>query len=602
MKRKICSAVATKLLSMAVLLGALGTVVAEEQVIGLAVLHRAGQTFVTFKEVGPAAAQDTLTVKQFGQLRREWIEKDKVRYRVYCSQQPITSLEGIEPLAEMPPLTGWNAEYYGNPWSDKPALRYVIQEGKAPLPPGTGLFVHNPDKAGDAYYAVTAVIDGKENAALGPDNALRSAVKETVGQGAPVLQRIEKPDEWQYVRNPTLHYYVRWESPPNCSVEGKPIDYVLGVPPEPARPAGVGLHLHCWGGSLNGGYGWWYQAEQGHLLIAANQVPYDWWTGYHEKYWKNAWERAPRDKQSWQEGVVHPYSQTRMLSFLDWVATKWDVDLSRTHVAGNSMGGAGAPMFAIRHPDRIAWATGWVGVHIPEQSPQFKSSYSQVYGEPDWGVEFADGTPVWDHFNDAWYLRKHPDKDLGLICFSNGKNDGGIGWPQAAEFYWALQETRQAHIFVWGQAGHGQRAALPISLSDRSMPMDLRIDQSLPAFTGCSLDDDPGRGDPAVGDAQGQSNLYLFWQTDDVVDRPDRWEMTVALVDKAPKDECTVNITPRRLQQLKLEPGQKVQWTSTSLADGGQVQTGQATADEHGLVTLEKVRVGKAKSRVVVTR
>jgi len=40
--------------------------------------------------------------------------------------------------------------------------------------------------------------------------------------------------------------------------------------------------LHCWGGSLNGGYGWWYQAEQGHLLLASNQVPYDWWTGYHE--------------------------------------------------------------------------------------------------------------------------------------------------------------------------------------------------------------------------------------------------------------------------------------------------------------------------------
>ena len=45
-----------------------------------------------------------------------------------------------------------------------------------------------------------------------------------------------------------------------------------------------GIHLHCWGGSLNGGYGWWYQAEQGHLLIASNQIPYDWWTGYHERY------------------------------------------------------------------------------------------------------------------------------------------------------------------------------------------------------------------------------------------------------------------------------------------------------------------------------
>ena len=44
------------------------------------------------------------------------------------------------------------------------------------------------------------------------------------------------------------------------------------------------------------------------------------------------------------------------------------------------------------------------------------------------------------------------------------------------------------------------------------MPLDLRTDQSQPAFTGCSLDDDSGDGDPADGDAEGQSNLYLFWK------------------------------------------------------------------------------------------
>ncbi|MCR4414431.1 MAG: hypothetical protein NUV77_18590, partial [Thermoguttaceae bacterium] len=92
----------------------------------------------------------------------------------------------------------------------------------------------------------------------------------------------------------------------------------------------------------------------------------------------------------------------------------------------------------------------------------------------------------------------------------NGKNDGAIGWPQAVEFYQALQETRRPHLFVWGQAGHGQRARMPVTLEERVMPIDLRTDQTLPAFTRCSLDDRPGNGAAADGDAEGQVNLYLF--------------------------------------------------------------------------------------------
>ncbi len=571
---------------------------AEKQITGLAARHDSGQTLLTWQEVDPPLTQDSVPAKELKGLRREMDKQKKVRYRVYRSACPITSVAGLEPVAEVPPLSCWNADYYGiYPKPEQQAFRYVIQQGKGPVPPGTGICAHNPKKPGKAYYAVTVVRDGNENTAIGKSNALQTPIEETVGPGVPVLQRIEKPEKFSYVKNPTLHYYVRWESPPNCAAAGKPYDYLVAVPPEPAKPAPVGIHLHCWGGSLNGGYGWWYQAEQGHLLVASNQIPYDWWTGYHDLYWE-----GPPDEKTWKKGVVRPYSQTRMLSFLDWVATKWDVDRTRTHVAGNSMGGSGSPMFAIRHPEKIAWAVGWVGVHNPAKSPQFKGSYERVYGKESWAVKFQDGTPVWDHFNDAWYLRNHPEKEIGLICFSNGKNDGGIGWPQAAEFFRALQETRRPHIFVWGQGGHGQRASLPVSLADRWMPMDLRTDQSLPAFTGCSLDDNPGNGDPNDGDAEGQANRYLFWETGDVVDRPDRWEMTVGLVQKAPKDDCTVNITPRRLQQFKPKPGQKVQWTNTSLTDNKQPQTVQSTADNHGLITLQDVQITKGKNRIVVTR
>ncbi len=583
-------------LSLAAALFTAAAGAADKQAGQLQTRHKAGQTLLTFAEVDPPVTADSIPARELRDLRRTLEKEGKTRYRIYRSDEPIESVEGLKPIAELPPLTCWNIDYYGSIRPEHTALRYVVQDGKDPVPPGTGICAYNPPQAGKAYYAVTTGIAGKENANIGPGNSLAAPIEETVGQGVPVLQRTVKPERFSYVANPTLHYYVRWESPPNCSVQGKPIDYLVGIPPDLAKPAPVGIHLHCWGGSLNGGYGWWYQAEQGHILIASNQVPYDWWTGYHERYWD-----GPPDQQQWQEGVVHPYSQRRTLSFLEWVATQWDVDLTRTHVAGNSMGGSGAPMFAIRHSDRIAWATGWVGVHIPMKTPNFKNSYANVYGRPEWNIRFEDGTPVWDYFDDTWHLKQYPKKEIGLICFSNGKNDGGIGWEQAAEFYRALQETRRPHIFVWGQSGHGQRARLPVSLSDRHMPMDLRTDQSQPAFTDCSLDDDPGNGDPKDGDPEGQSNLYLFWETDDVVDTKDSWQMTVGLVGKAPQDGCTADITPRRIQQFKPKAGAKVNWTNTSVDTGREIQTGQAVVDEFGLITLREVRIEKGKNRIAIS-
>ena len=586
----------------------------QQQPGGLTARHRAGQTLLVWREVDPPVTRDSIAAVELIKLRRDLDEQKKVRYRIYRSGRPIGSVEGLSPIAEVPPLSCFNTDYYGiSPKPQQPALRYVVRQGEPPVPPGTGIYAHNPSRAGNAYYAVTLVVDGKENTSVGESNTTGGPVDETVGQGVPVLQRVARPESFSYVKDPTLYYYVRWESPPNCAAEGRPYDYLVAVPPAagdavpPAarvavppnvpRPVPVGIHLHCWGGSLNGGYGWWYGAEKSHILIASNQIPYDWWTGYHELYWK-----AAPEKESWQKGVVRPYSQTRMFSFLDWVATKWNVDLTRTHVAGNSMGGSGSPMLAIRFPERIAWGVSWVGIHNPARSPHFKGSYERVYGKHEWDVRFEDGHSVWDHFNDAWYLRRHPEKEIGLISFSNGKNDGAIGWAQAVEFYRALQDTRRPHVFVWGQSGHGQRASLPISLSDRRMPMDLRTDQSLPAFSGCSLDDDPGDGDPKRGDPKGQVNLYLHWQTGDVVDRDDSWEMTVGLIDKAPEDRCTVDITPRRLQRFSPKPGQQVMWTNTSPGENKPIQAGRATADEHGLIQLEGVRVSKRGNRIRLSR
>ena len=571
-----------------------------QQVSELKAWHRGGQTFLTWKEVSAGIPEDGISVQALKDFQARTEQGQRVRFRIYRSAVPITSVQGLQATAEILPFSGWNMDYYGTaPRPQDKALRYVIEDGEKPVAPGTAIYVNNPQQAGKAYYAVTISVNGNENTAITGSNALQTPITETVGRGVPVLQRIEKPSGFQHVENPTLYYYVRWEAPPTVNVPGKPFDYLVAIPPKVVKPAPVGIHLHAWGGSLNNDYGWWFNAEKGSILIASNQIPYDWWTGYHERLGTSL---PLKTKDDWTKGFVRPYSQRRMVSFLDWVATKWPVDLKRTFVAGISMGGSGALMLALRFPERVAWAISWVGVHIPAKSPQFRSSYEHVYGNPEWGVKFEDGTPVWDYFNDAWYLRRYPEKDVGFITFSNGKNDGGIGWQQAVEFYRALQETRQPHLFVWGQGGHGERAVMPGGAGERVMPIDIRTDQSLPAFTRCSLDANPGNGDQGNGDAAGQANLYLYWDTGNIVDQVDRWEMTVGLIEQAPRDLATVDITPRRRQRFSTKPGESLNWSNTTLGTNKVTQSGQVIVDKWGLVTLPAIVVSKTKNRIIISK
>lgn len=602
-----------------ILLGlAVSAVGAEPQVTGLRVFHRGGQTFVTFEEIGSPRIADGIDDAAMRRMVRG-LDEGELHYRVYRSSRRIDSVEGLTAIAKVRPLSCWNVDYYGvSSKEDKAAFRYVIKDGGEALAAGTGLYVHNPgERSARSYYAVTVFKDGRENTGLSEGNVTREAVKESKGEGLPVLQRVVKADSFAYIDKPELHYYVRWEAPPNSSVENKAFDYLVAIPPGiEAKPTPVGLHLHCWGGSLDGGYGWWY--HYGKLgttyLISSNQIPYDWWTGYHEFYYSGA-----RSEERWKEGVVRPYTTRRMLSFLDWAAEKYDLDLNRVFTAGSSMGGSGAPMFAIRYSDRIAWSIGWVGVHDPGNTPQFMGSYERVYGDKSWGIEFEDGSDVFEYYKDAAYLRKYPAKDVGFITWSNGKNDGGIGWPQAVEFYRAMQETRRPHIFVWGLSGHGQRATMPMEGGQRVMPIDIRLGQSLPAFTNCSLDDDPGKAvklgrpievtkgkeshkDPYDGDHAGQVNLYLYWETEDIVDTAEKWEITVGLAANAPEDRCTVDITPRRLQNFDPKPGKAYKWSNSVDGDPDWPgQEGKTVADKWGLVTIRGIIVGKKGNRIVVS-
>ncbi|KKL63991.1 hypothetical protein LCGC14_2169590, partial [marine sediment metagenome] len=143
----------------------------------------------------------------------------------------------------------------------------------------------------------------------------------------------------------------------------------------------------------------------------------------------------------------------------------------------------------------------------------------------------------------------------------------------------------------------------------------IRRDQSVPAFGNCTLDDNPGNGDLRNGlTFDAQINGYLSWDSETIVDEPDRWEMTVILDASAPLDECRVDLTPRKCQKFKPAPGTKFKWTVTTLPPvskkkdksaekpppGRLLVTATKQADKHGLVTIRQMPILKGRQRVVI--
>jgi len=623
------------------------------KVTNLKVAHRKGQSLVAFAEPKLEDFPDFKTGADVRQFKDAFLKKrPSLVFRIWRGPEKLTpqTIAKARLVGECGPFTAWNSGYHQDDTGKKPPVRYCVSDLGEPVPWGTGIYAHNPAEAGRAYYAVSVAVDGEEDLGLlDAGSTTAEPVEEVVGLGEPVLQWIEQvpaDKDWMYRKGPlTRLVYTRWESWPHSSTPGNPIDYlvVMGDEPAPAtltnepgqrayrvEPAPVGLHLHCWGGSVNGGYGWWYNAHRGAVLIASNQIPYDWWTGYHERR---------GTCKTFGDGCVQPFTMNRMFGFLDWASRQWQeapekvrpqwrkLDLTRVFTAGSSMGGSGAPMFPIRHGDRVAWCIAWVGVHVPEESPHFRGSYENCYGPRSPLITMPDGkTSPWDYFSDVWWLRRNVKADTGFVIASNGKDDGGIGWKQAHDFARALQETRRPHIYNWGMSGHGTRTIIGANLD-----LDARTDQTLPAFTNCTLDGNIGAGKlkskeeaeaekarlaeeatkagkdpkqvrvcPTDGDPVGAYNAHLWWQTDDIVDSPEAWEMTVVLKADAPKDSCSVDLTPRRLQKFRTPSGAKFSYTVTDVQSGKALKEGSATADEYDLLTIKQIPLVTGKNRVKI--
>jgi len=590
-------------------------------------VHANGNTFVTWKEIEKLTDKDELTIGELFAIRKELAEKEKtrqVRYRVLRHTQPITPANAAEAqvLAEVGPLSCANVDGGLDHWNRKNETqnRLVIETGKGKLPWGTGLYVHTTtEKEGTFYYAVVTVLNGRANLKeISPANApAEPAIEKASPIPVPVLQldKIAARNEFGGVRDGArVRLYVTWNAEPFTNLPNLYYNWCVAVDEKQlANPAPVGLYLHEWAGTHVRTTWAWPGGRTGILVSGNDFPPQTWWYGWHE---------AKLTSRSWGTGKVHNYTERRVLAFLDWVATQWPVDKNRVFAQGGSMGGSGIYTFTMRNGDRFAMVRGNVGIANWTVRGHFTTALELCTGYLNWKpIPASDAPCVADRMNMAQWLRENPAVETPFLAAGNGRDDGAIGWEQAVTFFRALQDTKRPHAVFWAHQGHGTPA--PDLRIDDKRTQPFRLDQSLPAFTQCSLDNDLGTGKKLAqpkeiktrhsevrkdwfdGDPEGGLNLYLRWETDDLVDEPGKWEVTAFLTsgrDGAPKDECTVDVTPRRCQKFKCKPGEKFNWTNTGLADNKEVQKGTAVADRWGLVTAEGVVITKGKNRLVIQR
>lgn len=530
--------------------------------------HRSGQTFISWKADSG---------------------RTPGTYRVYRSDLPISDLSLAEVIADaIEPDSGndFIAARIATKEKRTEAPRgFIIRPLGLPIPVGSGLYVHTVPKSGVSYYAVVAIsADGKAN----PNALTTGPVAEKVATPEPYLEKVETLASGKVART-----YIHWSDKSIAYRESIPFKFVVtrGKDVKTGVPAPMILAIHAYSGYAMPSDGW----GPDFVVVCPDDFTkglpfdgYDWWYGYNSNLGGDL-----------TKGINHNYTEWRLLYTMDFVRRKWSIDDNRVYLRGSSMGGTGAVAFGLRHPEIFAA----IFANVPQVNPAMDNiGWSQQNIEKYCGtraeaVKTNEGVNVWERLNTTKYVSENHG-DFPFLRTINARDDQVLKWPQIPGFLKALNDSHHGFVSGWGLGMHNiQPSQVPAVVKDFDI-FRIRKNESFPAFSNSSTNDDPGVGDPKVGIVTGQMGGGFDWKI--LADTPDAWESEIKVIADG-KVEAVTDITPRRLQQFKPKSGQQYQWTITDHA-GGLTDRGTVTADQWGLITVPQVKVTSTGCRIRIAR
>jgi poly(3-hydroxybutyrate) depolymerase len=280
-----------------------------------------------------------------------------------------------------------------------------------------------------------------------------------------------------------------------------------------------------------------------------------------------------------------PPAELRVMDTIDWVAARYKTDRNRIYLCGVSMGGCGTLGIGMPHGEVFAAmradvpaGTGYAAYRMGGFAPSPAMDAPQA--ERDAWLKLASGAGL-------------PDPPV-IVDFSSQQD----GWSTTQP---ALVNVAQAGhlplVLGWGPFGHVTFSSLiakyPICDVALAYPwLEIRKNEAYPVFTRASTDQRcPWLNAPADYDGTGQMNAYFRWKNKE--DAPASFSMQLWIdhpaVENPPgmPNSATADVTLRRLQQFKVQPGRSYAWQM--VRGGHEIASGNCSADDNGLLTIPTV-------------
>jgi len=328
------------------------------QVRDLKVVHRKGQTYITWRELDKIIDKEIIEWKEFEPIFKKVSPRGNTFYRIYRHTEPITAanIAQAERINEIWPLSGYDIRMHqhvtqGEEWVGLDPKCVVIRYSVDEPPPGplkankigakgrrewvnkqlplhTGLYVHqvrSPNheaprsgvplpKAGKFYYAVTAIVNGIENTRdlTAGVNSLAEPVDEFVGKGEPLLYRIMDQSKDYPTKVPTeTQFFLYWAAPPYANLPRHAV-HILVTMKDGAPNKDINLIFE--GDGMYGSY----------LQSGANMVHFNTTKDMQIIIVDDAAFASPSYKSNWNTAISSeraktvPYAQRLVDAFMPW--------------------------------------------------------------------------------------------------------------------------------------------------------------------------------------------------------------------------------------------------------------------------------------------
>ena len=286
----------------------------------------------------------------------------------------------------------------------------------------------------------------------------------------------------------------------------------------------------------------------------------DWWWGI----------------QSYKGPDLGP-TEKRVMDTVKWVIETYDIDPDRVYLCGNSMGGSGTLGIGMHHGDVFAAIKANVPARVEHVSSRM-------------------GFPPYAPLPAGTVLPEPP------VCVDySAPNDS---WSTNHEAFVSAMNTRKyALYFYWGPFGHANNNAKILAVNDLVHSFDwlgVKKNELYPVFTDASAND-PLPWPANLSDKKpGQVNAFFRWKT--LADTRRKAEVSLFLVTPdtlkttfAIPSEATASVSLRRLQNLRVKPGEAVRWSFGAAK-------GEVKADAEGVVTVPGLKITAKPVRLTVSK